>query len=410
MNWCGAAQKAAPPPFMKDNSSLKRCGLPVDLTRNVYCLLGLPIDAVDMEAALRCVQLAASRRSAFLISTLNVNFVVTSHSDPEFRETILHSDLCTADGLPIIWIARMLGLPLRKTVAGSDIFAALKAADQRALSVFLFGGEKGTAAAAADAINATPNNLTCVGSLYPGHGEVEDMSGDEILAEVNLSGADFLMAALGARKGQLWLFRNHHRIAIPVRAHFGAVMNFEAGTVRRAPLVLRVWGLEWAWRIKEEPRLWQRYLRDGLVLLRIILLSVLPLTLLNKWNGFHSRRNPREFSMRSQKGLGKITISLIGDATEAHIPEFIVALKETLTQARTDVILDLSRTRAIDARCFGLFLMLRKRLSGQGAKLEFIGMSRRTKQMFRFSGLAFLLNSETERGGKQTRPSGSVGG
>ena len=86
--------------------------------------------------------------------------------------------------------------------------------------------------------------------------------------------ADFLAVSLGAKKGQLWLHRNHQRLTVPVRAHLGVTVNFQAGTVKRAPPRLRAWGLEWLWRIKEEPHLWRRYAHDGWVLLGLIFTRV----------------------------------------------------------------------------------------------------------------------------------------
>ena len=82
-------------------------------------------------------------------------------------------------------------------------------------------------------MNAQPSGLHCVGSLYPGFGSVDEMSRDDIIDKINSSDADFLVASLGAKKGQLWLQRNHYRLLIPVRAHLGAVINFQAAMVKR---------------------------------------------------------------------------------------------------------------------------------------------------------------------------------
>ena len=112
-------------------------------------------------------------------------------------------------------------------------------------------------------LNAENGGLVCVGALNPGYGTIEDMSGDAIIAAVNASKAEFLVVALGARKGQTWLLRNHHRLRVPVRAHLGAAVNFQAGSVKRAPRAIRKVGLEWLWRIKEEPHLRIRYWHDG---------------------------------------------------------------------------------------------------------------------------------------------------
>ena len=187
--------------------------------------------------------------------------------------------------MPIIWIAWLAGIPIKSRIAGSDLFDALKAEHSSAhpLKIFLFGGAEGVAAAASRALNSQPRGLHCVGSLYPGFCSVDEMSWDEIIDNINSSGADFLVASLGAQKGQLWLQRNHHRLSIPLRAHLGASINFQAGTIRRAPSIMRKLGLEWLWRIKEEPYLWRRYWNDGCVLFLLLFTRVLPLAFWTWW-------------------------------------------------------------------------------------------------------------------------------
>ena len=98
-----------------------------DLSREVYCFLGLPIDAIEMPSVLRRIELAAAGSAPFILSTPNLNYLVNSQLDPEFRESLLQSDLCIADGVSIVLSARLLGIPIKERVAGSDILAALKA-------------------------------------------------------------------------------------------------------------------------------------------------------------------------------------------------------------------------------------------------------------------------------------------
>ena len=135
-----------------------------DLAREVYCILGIPIDAIEMPAALRSIEAAAERADAFVLSTPNLNFLVNSQTDAEFRESLLMSDLCPPDGAPIIWIARLLGVPIKKRTAGSDIFEALKIRPRSGnpLKVFLFGATKQIAAAAAEKLNNHATGLQCL--------------------------------------------------------------------------------------------------------------------------------------------------------------------------------------------------------------------------------------------------------
>ena len=91
---------------------------------------------------------------------------------------VLDSDLCPADGVPIVWIARLIGLPIKQRVSGSDIFEAMKRSDRhgRPLKLFLFGGAEGVAAEAARILNAIPSGVSCLGTLAPGFGSVDEMS------------------------------------------------------------------------------------------------------------------------------------------------------------------------------------------------------------------------------------------
>jgi N-acetylglucosaminyldiphosphoundecaprenol N-acetyl-beta-D-mannosaminyltransferase len=366
--------------------------LPDDLAREVYCILGLPIDAIDMATVLRRIEAAAASRAPFLISTPNLNFLVTSRSDSEFRESLLQSDLCPADGMAIVWIARLTGVPIKERVSGSDIFAALQAPRARRLTVCLFGGASGVGAAAAATLNAEPVGLRCVGTVDPGFGTVGDMSRDDLINRVNSSAADFLAVSLGAKKGQLWLQRNHKRLTIPIRAHLGTVINFQAGTVKRAPPRLRAWGLEWLWRIKEEPQLWRRYGYDGWVLLRLLFTRILPLAIVNRWYRFKSWSSPQDLQIKIAQNHGSVTIGLDGDATDPSVEQVIASLRETLTERTQAVVFDLSGTRVIDGRFFGFLLMLRKQLKRQGATLAFGGVTPAIERMFRLNGLDFLLS------------------
>jgi N-acetylglucosaminyldiphosphoundecaprenol N-acetyl-beta-D-mannosaminyltransferase len=145
------------------------------------------------------------------------------------------------------------------------------------LRVFFFGGPDGVAARASEALNRQHNpSMVCVGFESPGFGSVEQMSSDACIARINATGADFVVVALGARKGQAWIEHNRKRLTAPVISHLGAVVNFVAGTVVRAPAWVQKAGLEWAWRIKEEPALWRRYASDGLQFGHLLITRVLP--------------------------------------------------------------------------------------------------------------------------------------
>jgi N-acetylglucosaminyldiphosphoundecaprenol N-acetyl-beta-D-mannosaminyltransferase len=362
------------------------------LRRDVYCILGLPIDVIELPVALRRIAAVAANATPFFISTVNVNFLAISQTNAEFRESILVSDLCPADGMPILWIARLLGVPINHRVAGSDMFEALKtvpSSGRYPLRVFLFGGADGLAAAAAEALNERPSGLQCVGSIYPGFGSVGDMSADAIIDRINASGADFLVVSLGAKKGQLWLLRNHRRLRVPVRAHLGAVINFTTGAVKRAPNILSRLGLEWLWRIKEEPHLWRRYFRDGSVLIRLLFTRILLLAAMTRWYRVAGRRRSLTIEHSFEEDTAILRFS--GIATERH---HVAATSRFRTVIATNkrIVIELSQVDFIDCRFFGLLLMLRKHLETTKQGLTFTGISPRLARLFRLNGVSFLLS------------------
>lgn len=365
-----------------------------DLSREVYGVLGIPVDVADMPTALRKIESAVTRKAPFLLSTPNLNFLVASRLDSEFRESLLISDLCPADGMPIVWLAQMLGVPIKERVAGSDIFAALKSVrnSPRRMSVFLFGGPEGVAAAACAKLNAENGGLTCAGSFYPGFCTVDEMSTDPILELIDSSNADFLIAALGAKKGQAWLLKNHDRLQIPVRVHMGAAINFQAGTIKRAPAGMRSWGLEWLWRIKEEPQLWRRYWDDGIALLRLLLTNVLPLVILTRWQRLRWGRKASDLLIKRTENHKSVTLTINGGAIARNTGIALPYFQEAAA-AEKDVVINFADTRLIDARFFGLLIMLNKILKKQQLHLTFTGISPRIARVFRLHGFGFLLGN-----------------
>jgi N-acetylglucosaminyldiphosphoundecaprenol N-acetyl-beta-D-mannosaminyltransferase len=379
-----------------------------DLSREVYCILGMPIDAVQMPAVMQTIAAAAARAVPFVISTPNINYLVRAQTDPEFSESVLLSDLCPADGMPIVWIARLMGIPIKQRIAGSDIFEALKARPHlgRPLRVFLFGAQENIAAAAAGRLNLTAG-VKCVGWICPGWGNVDELSQKAFIDRINLSNADLLVASLSAVKGQLWLHRNYRLLRIPIRASLGATINFQAGTVKRAPHAIQKLGLEWLWRIKEEPYLWRRYLYDGSVMLQLLLTRVLPLAIRARWLQRQCRRHRHDLIIQLVHSGDSVTVALSGFAVADQIEQVISCFREALT-AKKHIVIDFSKTRAVDARLLGLLLMLRKQLKARKAVMRLIGTSPRLERMFRLYGLGNLLSVHAEKSIQDRQSQGTI--
>ena len=332
----------------------------LDLGRQVYALLGFAFDAHDINQTLQVLRRCIDDRTPCFLTTANLNFVVSALGDVAFRQTALRSDLCVADGMPIVWIARLMGIPIKHRVSGADLFERLRNAPHTTgdpvIKIYLFGGPPGAAASACVNINASGGLLKCVGFETPGYVSVEAMSTREQIACVNASDPDFVIAALGAVKGQAWLDRNRDSLRAPVLSHLGAVINFEAGTIARAPSWVARSGFEWAWRIAQEPALWRRYLRDGLMVLRWVVRAILPWLATSRWRIWSGRATvAASFELADSNFLA--TYHLHGAWTQDALPLLRRAIADSLNQGR-EVQLDLSGVTAINSAVVGLLLVL----------------------------------------------------
>jgi N-acetylglucosaminyldiphosphoundecaprenol N-acetyl-beta-D-mannosaminyltransferase len=362
-----------------------------DLDREVFGLLGIPVDAMGFSLLLQSISAAVQVGLPFLISTPNVNFLVKSQKNPDFRESMLLSDLCLVDGMPLIWMAKLLRIPIHERVAGSDLFGRLKLADRktaRPLRVFLLGGGEGIAASAGAKINAEQCGLECVGVLNPGFGTIEELSSPKILDAINSSDADLVAVFFSAEKAQAWLMHNHWQLQAPLRAQFGATINFEAGTIKRAPPLVRSTGFEWLWRIKEEPYLWRRYWSDGCALLELLLTSVLPLIVKDALF-----RGASGLSITAGESPECVIVGLSGVAAAEQINDAVEVFRRALASGKR-LVIDLSNIQHIDARFFGLLLMVRKHLSRRDQTMRFTGVSSRGRRAFRLNRFEYLLSSE----------------
>ena len=189
-----------------------------EMNRDVWCILGLPFDAISMGDVVAKVHSSITNITPCFISTPNLNFLVASQNDDVFRNSVINSELSIVDGKPLLWVARLLGIPVHERVAGSDLIETLikNSKGYKPLNVFFFGGQDGIAEIACNKLKSHVDGLQCVGSYNPGFGSIEEMSSDEIINIINQSNADFVIVSLGAKKGQAWIEENRDKLNAPV--------------------------------------------------------------------------------------------------------------------------------------------------------------------------------------------------
>lgn len=219
------------------------------------------------EAVERCCELAAGDTSGHYVVTPNVDHIVRLESDSKLGEIYRNADLILTDGMPLVWVSRVSGRPIVEKVSGADLFPALcSAAAARGLSMFFFGAGPGVAARAADRLTARFQGLRVVGTLSPDYGFEKDRKkvADAINA-INSADPDILVVGLGCPKQEKFIYENRGALQTRLSLGLGASLDFEAGNVRRAPKFMRDHGLEWLYRLTQDPsRLARRYLLDDI--------------------------------------------------------------------------------------------------------------------------------------------------
>lgn len=353
-----------------------------DFTRNVYCLLGLPFDAVNTHQAVQEIVTAVETKNPLYLATPNLNFICAATIDAEFKKSIINSDLSIVDGFPIVVVAKLLQIPIPERIGGSNLIEHLyQCQTDKPIKACFFGGEDSTAELACEKINRHPAGLKAVGCYAPGFGSVEDMSTAEILQTINRHDIDFLMISLGAKKGQAWIERNRPQLKATVIGYLGAVINFFAGTVKRAPLFFQKSGLEWLWRIYQEPLLWRRYFDDGLCFLKLLGGNVLPYWF---WLKFCRPKKTQELTVNIITAPNNSTlIELTGDITSQNCAPLRTIFSQSINE-KNNIIIDLQNVRLIDSAFIGLCLILYKHLFAADLECKLINADKTVNRILKW--------------------------
>lgn len=227
--------------------------------------MDLEIHDVDFDETVARATGALSAGRSFVIATPNVDYVIRAHRDPSFRSAINAADLRVPDGMWIVRASRIAGTPLRATVTGRLLIPALAAFAARSnIPVALVGGPPGVAERAAANLTRLFPGLRIVLATAPQMGFVVGSVEDARLVEVvKRSGAQLVLVALGAPRQERWMAEHRRELEGCVMVGIGAGLDIVAGRFREAPRWMTRAGLEWAFRLVQEPRrLARRYLVD----------------------------------------------------------------------------------------------------------------------------------------------------
>lgn len=233
-----------------------------DRQQATACVLGVDISAITMSDALDQIEAWIAGRSRNYVCVTSVHGVIESQDDLRLREIYNRAGLATPDGMPLVWMSRVLGHKRTERVYGPDLMRALSAfSAARGYRQFYYGGGEGVAEQLSRTLTRDYPGLQVVGHHCPPFREPTAQEDRQIVAQINAARPDIVWVGLSTPKQEHWMAAHLGKIEAPVMIGVGAAFDFVPGLKRQAPVWMQRHGLEWLFRLATEPRrLSRRYL------------------------------------------------------------------------------------------------------------------------------------------------------
>ena len=222
-------------------------------------LLGLPCSTIDVAGAHDFAVRAVDEGGFHSVLFANAAKVVAAERDAELRDALLRADVLAADGQSLVWASRLLGRPLPERVAGIDyMLDLLGLAAERGWSVYFLGAKAEILDRVEEWCARVHPALRIAGSH---HGYFPPEQDGDVADAIQASGADLLFVGMPSPRKELWIIESGARTGVSLAVGSGGSFDVVAGAVKRAPALWQRLGMEWFWRVVQEPRrLWKRYL------------------------------------------------------------------------------------------------------------------------------------------------------
>jgi N-acetylglucosaminyldiphosphoundecaprenol N-acetyl-beta-D-mannosaminyltransferase len=217
------------------------------------------------------ISMAEGRKSTY-VCVANAHMVVEAHNDPAFAAVVKNADIITPDGVPLIWALRLLYRLKQERIAGMDLLPALlREASILKLPVFFYGGTEQMLEKTTIYLKKQLSPLNIVGTYNPPFRSLSNSEEDEVVRLINHSGASIVFVVLGCPKQERWMALMKHRVN-SVMIGIGGALPVLIKMQKRAPVWMQNIGLEWLFRLGQEPkRLFKRYAVTNSVFIYLVL-------------------------------------------------------------------------------------------------------------------------------------------
>lgn len=233
-------------------------------------VLSCLIDNLSLEEALQETEKFIKSRKSHQHVAINVDKIIKMRKDPQFRKTITGCDLITVDGQPLIWASKLLGQPIKERFGGLDIMNGLVSrAVDRAYRVYFLGAREEVVKKVIEHYKAKFCSLRIVG-WRNGYWKTSKEE-EKIVTEIKTAKPDILFVAITSPKKEVFLQKHLKKMNVPFVMGVGGAFDIVAGVTKRAPKWMQRCGLEWLFRLYQEPRrLWKRYLTEDPIFLWLV--------------------------------------------------------------------------------------------------------------------------------------------
>lgn len=233
-----------------ENKYTDKKGIVFDMRETVN-ILGVNIDKITASNALKKAEELVRSEGVSAIYTPNPEIVMAAYNDKNFMEILNQADICTPDGIGVVYASRILNSPVPERVAGFDLTCGLlESISKTGEGVFLFGSKPGIAENAAENLVKKYPGLVISGTH---HGYFKEEDEAEIIEKINNSGAKLLLVCLGAPKQEKWIHKHKSDLKVNLCMGVGGAVDVFAGNVKRAPEIFIKLNLEWFYRLCKQP-------------------------------------------------------------------------------------------------------------------------------------------------------------
>jgi N-acetylglucosaminyldiphosphoundecaprenol N-acetyl-beta-D-mannosaminyltransferase len=228
----------------------------------VRYLLSIPIGAIPFDEQISLIIEWARLRKSKMVCLANVHMLMEAYWNEKFASILKGADLISSDGMPLVWMLKLMGIYNQERVAGMDVFLKLcQLAPQCDVSIFFLGSESQILQRIEEKIKLEFPQVQIAGMESLPFRPLTSSEDEELIERINNSGAGVLLLCLGCPKQETWIAQHQDKVKA-VMIGVGAVFPVYAGIHKRAPRHIRDLGLEWLYRLIQEPkRLWYRYLQ-----------------------------------------------------------------------------------------------------------------------------------------------------